>query len=275
MRDSLREELGQIMNLESSLSSLLRSLYLHGVEHCAVACGTECSIISKDQVISILERGHADKKVRDALGMLTSSPGGPLPENTVIEPMTQVLLVTDSKAEVVSVDSLPEIASSTPSLDAHIQTEERFPSWWNIPLPLVTYIEREPVSNDAARELLAGIDLPPLPRRKKKFHEFILELPAVKKGRKKNKHKRQILFVELSPSVFRIEDVTEELANVEEMAWWASVGQAFVSSVKGKGKGVRHIRSPDHSVEEIGETLACIWEGQLLGYVCIDEAPTD
>ncbi|GAB1426880.1 hypothetical protein MASR2M17_03060 [Aminivibrio sp.] len=50
------------LNLDSSLSTLLRNLYLHGVEHCAPVIRGEYSILTKDQVVSILERGTVRRR---------------------------------------------------------------------------------------------------------------------------------------------------------------------------------------------------------------------
>ena len=94
--------------------------------------------------------------------------------------------------------------------------------------------------------------------------------------KKEKKEKRQFLYTEIAPSIYLVQDVTEDLRDAEQMAWLASIGQAFISNLKSKGKSVRQIRSPEQPLEEEGgEHVACIWEEKLLGYVCIDDEQTE
>ena len=80
----------------------------------------------------------------------------------------------------------------------------------------------------------------------------------------------------MKDSFFLIQEVTEDLQSAEQMAWLASIGQAFLSDLKCKGISVRQIRSPEYTAEEEnGRRLACIWEEKLLGYVCIDNGQTE
>ncbi len=275
MADENKEEIKYNTTIGSPLSSLLRSLYLHGVEQCALASDEGYSVYSKDQIVSLLERGNADTKVSDAIALLSSNTFSGVLEKRLLEPLTPVLLVTDTGVEVVPAGKISHPRSREADATPPEDRTPAFPSWWEIPLPLADCTGKHPLLNSSAEELLGGFILPSFPRRKRHPGEFLLELQE-KNGKKGKRICRQYLFTEVAYPVFLIQDVTEDLRNAERMAWMASIGQAFISDLKCKGKTVRQIRSPECSVEEeSGTHLACIWEEKLLGYICIDEGSSE
>jgi len=262
--------------LESPLSSLLRSLYLHGVEHCALATAKGYPIYSKDQIVSLLERGNADTKVSDAIALLSSNGFSCLTEQRLMEPLTPVLLVTDRGVELVPAGRIPQ-----PSPEQECTTPDEgtkdldLPCWWTIPLPLALLTGKKTALNPAAEKLLDGFTLPSFARKKKHPNEFLLELSS-KSTKKRMSSSRHFLFTPLEASFFLVQDVSEDLQSAEQMEWLASIGQAFLSDLKCKGISVRQIRSAEYlDEEEKGKHLACIWEEKLLGYVCIDDGQTE
>lgn len=276
MPDENRAEVRYNTTLESPLSSLLRSLYLHGVEHCALATSQGFSLYSKDQIVSLLERGNADTKVGDAIALLSSNGFACLAEQRLMEPLTPVLLVTDRGVELVPAGKIPQPSPKQECTAPDEGTADSgLPCWWTIPLPLAFLTGKKPVLNPAADKLLDGFTLPSFARKKKHPTEFLIELGS-KSTKKRNTISRHFLFTEVKDSFFLIQEVTEDLQSAEQMAWLASIGQAFLSDLKCKGIPVRQIRSPEYTAEEEnGRRLACIWEEKLLGYVCIDNGQTE
>jgi len=272
MSDEHRAEARYNTTLESPLSSLLRSLYLHGVEHCALATAKGFPIFSKDQIVSLLERGNADTKVCEAFALLSSNGFACLTEQQLMEPLTPVLLVTDRGVELVPAGRIPQPSprEEDAAPDEEI-TDSGLPCWWTVPLPLALLTGKKTLLNPAAEKLLEGYAPSSFGRKKKHPKEFLLEL-SCKSTKKRKAGSKHFLFTELKDSFFLIQDVTEDLQSADQMAWLASIGQAFLSDLKCKGIPVRQIRSPEYTTEEEnGKHLACIWEEKLLGYVCIDD----
>lgn len=273
MANEHRTEGSYNTTLESPLSLLLRSLYLHGVEHCALATANGSQVFSKDQIVSLLERGNADTQVCEAIASLASNGSACLTEQPLMEPLTPVLLVTERGAELVPAERIPQQPSPVEEDAApdEGQADSGLPCWWTVPLPLAHFTGKKTLLNPAAEKLLEGYAPSSFGRKKKRPKEFLLEL-SCKSTKKRKAAFRHFLFTELQDAFFLIQDVTDDLQSADQMAWLASIGQAFLSDLKCKGIPVRQIRSPEYTAEEeSGKHLACIWEEKLLGYVCIDD----
>lgn len=148
MSDEHRAEARYNTTLESPLSSLLRSLYLHGVEHCALATAKGFPIFSKDQIVSLLERGNADTKVCEAFALLSSNGFACLTEQRLMEPLTPVLLVTDRGVELVPAGRIPQPSprEEDAAPDEEI-TDSGLPCWWTVPLPLALLTGKKTLLN--------------------------------------------------------------------------------------------------------------------------------
>lgn len=252
--------------MDSPLSSLLRSLFLYGVEHCAMSGANKNAIYSKEQIVSFMERGNADTKVVEAMEMLSGGccSGGAC--HRALGPLAPVLLVTRTGVEVVPAETIPDAPGAKMTGDTPVLLEEepgalKTPEWWGVPLPIAMYSENVPLLNPTAERLFEGISLPRLSRKKRLVKEFLLPVGN-----------RQFLFSEVERFIFIVQEVTEDIMNADRMAWMASVGQAFISDLKCKGKSVRQIRSSERPSDyDEGSCLSCIWEDNLLGYLCIDD----
>lgn len=239
------------LNLDSSLSTLLRNLYLHGVEHCAPVILGESSILTKDQVVSILERGHGEKKVRNIPDLLASS--GALRENrgkNLFNDKTPVLTVNEEGFEVLPAGNL--------TLPTCCPSGGEVPSWWTVPLPLLSLASGKIALNEKARALLGDLPLDSFFDQRPKEREFLIEPPS-----------GTFLFREIAPLVYLAEDVSGDVTSAREISWWAAVGRAFVEKLAREGK--RAVRSdwPSAPGDDGEECLPCLWEGKVLGYLLV------
>ncbi len=241
------------LNLDSSLSTLLRNLYLHGVEHCAPLIRGESAIFTKDQVVAILERGYGEKKVRDIPELLSSANiQKKIAGKNLFKDRTSVLAVNEEGCEVLPAGSL---ALSTPVRPTGADT----PSWWNVPLPLVSVASGKIVLNEKARILLQGVSLNGLLDDLPDEKEFVLEPLA-----------GTFLFREIAPQIYLAEDVSADVTSAREISWWAAVGKAFVEKFRGEGKITsRSDVLPSFKPSTGEECLPCLWEGKVLGYLLV------
>lgn len=250
-RDGQKSQGG--LNLDSSLSTLLRNLYLHGVEHCVPLIRGESAIFTKDQVVSILERGYGEKKVRDIPELLSSSSGvKEIAGKNLFKDKTSVLTVNEEGYEVLPAGSLALSAPGrTPRGD--------IPTWWTVPLPLVSLASGKIVFNEKARALLGDVPLDGLLDNLPDEKEFVLELLA-----------GTFLFREIAPLVYLAEDVSSDVASAREISWWAGVGKAFMEKLHREGKSAeRSDVAPSSKTDGREECLPCLWEGKVLGYILV------
>ncbi|NLB83746.1 MAG: hypothetical protein GX791_05820 [Synergistaceae bacterium] len=165
---------------------------------------------------------------------------------------TSVLTVNEEGYEVLPAGSL---ALSTPVR----LTGADIPSWWNVPLPLVSVASGRIVLNEKARILFGDVSLDGLLDDLPDEKEFVLE-----------PFSGTFLFREIAPLVYFAEDVSEDVTSAREISWWAAVGKAFVEKIRGEGK--RAERSDIPLPSEPGarkECLPCLWEGKVLGYLLV------
>lgn len=268
MRDERRDNSEGSTTIQSPLPVLLRSLYLHGVEYCALAGADRCDVYTKDQIVSLLERGDTDRTVCEAIAQLEPGAFACGRHEGALDSATRVLLVTSTGSEVVAASSIPETKRPKSRKTLAKKAVPASPPWWDAPIPLAMCAEKGILLNSAGRRLLAGLSLPPVQGGEAWSDEFILE--AAGHGGTGASSDRQFLFERLEGTVYLVQDVTEDLRSAGEMAWLASVGQAFISHFKCRGRPVRQVRSAERPADcDPEDCVACIWEGELLGYVCL------
>jgi len=258
MRDERRDNSEGSTTIQSPLPVLLRSLYLHGVEYCALAGADRCDVYTKDQIVSLLERGDTDRTVCEAIAQLEPGAFACGRHEGALDSATRVLLVTSTGSEVVAASLIPETKRPKSRKTLAKKAVPASPPWWDAPIPLAMCAEKGILLNSAGRRLLAGLSLPPVQGGEAWSDEFILE--AAGHGGTGA----------ASETVYLVQDVTEDLRSAGEMAWLASVGQAFISHFKCRGRPVRQVRSAERPADcDPEDCVACIWEGELLGYVCL------
>lgn len=243
---------GKTVKNETSLSELLRALYLHDVEFCLLMSREEEDppVFTKDQIISVLERDAGEKSAWELTGLCSFySTLETLLKKKVLNERTEVFVIQEEDSGILPVSSLrdrEETGETTEDGDAP-------PSWWGAPVPFVSWKKGTFLSNGAASELLMGAEV-----KKGRGGEFIRELADG----------RCMLFRKVHPAVYFVEDVSEDLGKAREMAWWAAVGRACVGSFEKKGCRAERV-SETSSVPEDGtvEFLKCLWDGEELGYL--------
>lgn len=240
---------------ESTFSALLRNLYLYSVEYCLFfSPGEGHPVFSKDQIVSILERGYGERKISELAELFPSfATLDELVKKKMLEASTEILVVRDDEPQVLPVSRISGILLE--------EASEGLPLWWNVPVPLFSCAGGKIAVNGCAQKLFGDISPVQIPHME--GPEFVFEVSP---------GGGCFLFKEIHPSVFLVEDVSEDMRSAEEMAWWASIGKAFVSKIKGKGKNVRRIEVADSAaMENAGDCLACIWDGKILGYLRVED----
>ncbi|TDY61773.1 hypothetical protein C8D99_10411 [Aminivibrio pyruvatiphilus] len=234
-----------------TLSKVLRDLYLHGIEFCLFFSPCEGHpVFSKDQIISVLEKGEGERNVCELTKLCPSfSTLEDLLEKKVLVKQTELLVLKDADLRILSVSSIAGMAEG--------DVETGIPLWWDAPLPFVSWTGGRFTANRKAAEVLGGI---PVPRGK--GPEFLCETSGGK----------CFLFREIHPAVFLVDDVSEDMGNAKEMTWWAAVGKAFVSRLRGKGFSVEKTTEvPSAAEDERDEVLACVWDDNILGYLKVKD----
>jgi hypothetical protein len=238
---------------ETSLSELLRAMYLHDLELCILmASDNEMPVFTKDQIVSVLEKGAGEKSAWELKNLCSFHYTlEALVGKKALDDRTKVFVMKEEGPGIFLVSSLlGEVKKAgRPELkDA--------PPWWDAPVPFVSWKKGCLFPNRAAAELLGGAEV-----KKGGGEEFMRELGDG----------RCLLFRKIYPAVFFVEDVSEVLGKAREMAWWAAVGRAFAGSMEEKGCRVERVAEPAPGrAEETAEYLKCLWDGEELGYLKVN-----
>lgn len=236
---------------EVTLSELLRDLYLHGVEYCLLYSPPEGHpVFSKEQIVSVLEKGESERSVSELATLCSSfSPLKDLLEKNVLSKKDKLFVLKDADLRILPVSTIAEMTGE--------EIGTGVPLWWDAPLPFVSWAGERFSANRKAAGLLDGI-----PLTRGEGSEFLRELPGGK----------CFLFREIHPCIFLVDDVSEDMGNAKEMTWWAAVGKAFVSRLRGKGFSVEKMtEDPLSAVDERDEILTCVWEDDIVGFLKVKD----
>lgn len=227
-----------------SLSEVLRDLYRHGIEFCLLFSPAMCHpVFSKDQIISVLEKDEGERKVCELPDLCPSfSTLDDLVNRKVLEGEDRLLALKEEELVVLSASSLLKVS----------REGQKTPPWWKAPVPLVSWAEGRFLANKSAKKLLGGASL-----RRGEGAEFFCE------GRKG----KGFLLKEVSPSVFLVDDVSEDMGAAREMAWWAAIGKAFVSKIEACGGRVEEVDGGALPEDDLEDFLTCLWDDEILGYL--------
>jgi hypothetical protein len=249
-----REQSLQSLTSQSSLLVLLRTLYGMVLDYCVLKSlgdSEKVIVFTKDQLISLIERSSPDTSVGDlpklaARGLFRS----------VIPPESDNTRVLVVEEEGASVSSIREALASGPV----------FPEWWGAPVALAVRSAKKLYFNPTAVQTfgpelkrLASCSLPDR-------DEFLVELEGSRTA-------CLLTFRRLEQNVFILEDSTGDAALAEDIAWWASIGKAWVATLDGEKRSWRRCAESEIDVLREGEknmVLPCEWEGRLLGYFCVE-----
>jgi hypothetical protein len=292
-----RNQTLKTLTTRSNFAVLLRSLYRLGLDYCVLPPGEDFRgtiIFTKDQLVSLIERGSPETAITDipkrvAQGLfkpvailesdssdfLDCSSGefasGQFASKGGFEDLDelQVLVVDDAGAVVSPLKNLKK--ALTPKAPS-------FPAWWEAPVPFAMRGKGVLHVNNTAM-LMFGADLKRLaagdfPDKE----EFLVTLEG-------KPNSCAVTFRRLEEDIFMLDDCTSDVAAAADITWWAAVGKAWAATLDQENLAYRRCgESEAEALRAEGEkgekgekgaktVLPCKWEGELLGYLCIEKKP--
>jgi hypothetical protein len=250
--------------LAPTVQDLLRQLFQEKAEYALIPRGEGRDLFTKDRIISLLERGWGGRPLEECLKELSpDDPGllGGLPGDTPL------LLVEGARIRSVRLRQVREGAAggSSPSPGVPflpVHRAEGAPAWFEAPLPLLRWVRgEEPRLNAGAVRLLPGGEERLSLIRGLSEEQDVFSVGSGDRG-------KAFLLRPLGEGYYLLEDVSDDVRVAEDVAWWASVGKAFVERLERNGVRVRCCRGEEDPPGE-GEILDCAWEGHPLGRIRI------
>ena len=254
----------------SSLVMLLRTLYRIGLNYCVLPPTGEYAyviVFTKDQLVSLIERSSSEAFVAEipkrvfqgffkpaAIFKSDSSSGDFISNGGFAEPeRLQVLVIEEDGAKVSSLKEA--LAPRVPD----------FPDWWEAPVPFAMCGYGKLHVNHTAM-LMFGPDLKrmsigDIPDK----NEFLVTLEG-------SESHCSVTFRRLEGDIFVLEDSTSDIAAAEEVAWWAAVGKTWASTLDLEKRSYKRCGEEEAESLRSEETLVfqCEWEGEPLGYFCVE-----
>lgn len=245
---------------ESTITYFLRAMYGLSVDYgvfLASNLSEQITIVSKSQLAFLMERGFSDSLVKN------------LPE-LALRGMFQPLSVDefdypdDIKALFIEATG----TFLTNMARALNPNEPQVPEWWDAPVSFAIcsrgILRLNPTSIQKFGKGLERLNAKNLPLGR---DEFIVRVEGPERS-------RFITFKKLRPSIFSLEDCTEDLTEAQDITWWASVGKACVKEIENNGGKWKHSATlPDPKNQKDNQKiLNCDWNGQSQGYLIIEEA---
>ena len=258
------------LTTRSSLAMLLRTLYRMGLNYCVLPPTGDYAyvvVFTKDQLVSLIERSSSEAFIAEipkrvfqglfkpvAIFKSDSSSSDFISNGGFAEPeRLQVLVIEEDGAKVSSLKEA--LAPRVPD----------FPAWWEAPVPFamcgygklhVNHTAMLMFGPDLKR--MAAYDIPDK-------NEFLVTLEG-------GSSLCSVTFRRLEGDIFLLEDSTSDMAAAEDVAWWAAVGKAWAAVLDLEKRSYR--RCSEEEAEglrsEKTRLLPCEWEGELLGYFCIE-----
>lgn len=247
------------LRLQDTFQDALRHLFFLGLEHLHVEKGMEARLLSKEQLISSLERGYGEHPLESLLdGVCDTDPMKRFcmipSEVRRLAPSIRVLCVGEEGTQILSMLDI----QSTSLLFA-------LPAWWEVPLPLLSVREDTIRVNRKGKELFGEISTTCKDvERALRESEHLLSLRAANR-------ETTVLLSCLDRGIYLMEDVGSDMQTAEDIAFWAAAGKSFVTRLEEQGVRVHRWgteEEPQTSPE--GEILTCVWEDRFLGYVSLD-----
>lgn len=241
------------LTLDQTLQEGLRALFILGAEALQLEGrdGTR-ALFAKEHLIVLLERGLGEESLESIIHHTAwHHPYQEVQKN--LAPGARVLcLDAEGKGEVCSTLDLTELHSKD------------VPSWWTIPLPLLA-LQDDGVRLNPRGEMLCGPGIPSVDDvRSALARDHLMDCTQ-------HDPIKTILLVPLAEDIYLLEDVSSDMALAEDVAWWAAAGQALVAYFEGQGYRIHQWRgTPPPRDVTTGETVACQWDGRLLGHITLE-----
>ncbi|MDR1377116.1 MAG: hypothetical protein LBJ22_06365 [Synergistaceae bacterium] len=259
------------MTTRSSLTVLLRTLYRMGLDYCVLppADGfADVIVFTKDQLVSLIERNSSEASIFDISRRVAQGVFKPLAifksDASSSDFVSKGGFADPEKLQVLVVDE--DRANVSSLKEALIPRAPNFPEWWEAPIPFVMYERGKAYINHTAM-LMFGPDLKriatgDLPDK----NEFLVTLEG-------KQSPCTVTFRRLEGDIFMLDDCTSDAEAAADITWWAAVGKAWVATLDEEKRG--HRRCGDIEAESLRAEhtiLPCEWEGELLGYFCVEKS---
>lgn len=235
---------------ESTLLYFLRALFACAAEYAVyIPDSGDVIALTKGQLVFLVERGCAEAMIK-TLPQLSA--------RNIIRPINLDEIEYPSDARALYVETTGAFIGT---LETALNPDEpQYPKWWDAPVPFAISSRGVLRLNDTALNLFgAGLEkmnVSDLPER----DEFIVRLEGLN-------GMRFIAFRKLKPSIFTVDDCTDDLTDAQDITWWAAVGQTWVKEIESQGGTWQRLSAPPE-----GRTKgfrACEWQGQIQGYLDI------
>ncbi|MDR1379165.1 MAG: hypothetical protein LBJ36_08985 [Synergistaceae bacterium] len=262
------------LTIRSSLTVLLRTLFCMKLDYCVLLPWEDFRniiVFSKDQLVSLIERGSSEASISDILKRVAQGLFKPVAifksDSSSSDFVSQKGFGDPEQLQVLLIDK--EGATVSSLKEALTPKGPNLPEWWEAPIPFVMcgggalHINRTAMlmfGSDLKR--LATSDLPDK-------NEFLVTLEG-------KASPCSVMFRRLEGDIFMLDDCTGDVAAAVDITWWAAVGKAWIATLD-RAKLV-YRRCTETEVENLqtekeNTVLPCEWEGELLGYLCIEKKP--
>lgn len=253
------DESSEKLFLQDTFQDALRHLFFLGLEYLHIEKEMEARLLSKEQLISSLERGCGEHTLESLLDETRDA--DPLKrfcltpqEVKRLAPSIRVLCVEEKGSRILSMLDI----QSTSLLFA-------LPAWWEVPLPLLSVREDTIRINRKGKELFGDISVS-----RKEVERALRESEHLFTFRSSDRE-TTILLSPLDRGIYLMEDVSSDMRAAEDIAFWAAAGKSFVARLEEQGVHVRRWGTDDApQTSPEGEVLTCVWEDRFLGYVSLD-----
>jgi hypothetical protein len=262
------------LTVKSSFAVLLRTLYRIGLDYCVLPPEEKFKniiVFTKEQLVSLIERGSPETAISDipqrvAQGLFkpvailkTNSP----PNDFISDFISKGDFEDLERLRVLVIDDAGATVSSLK--EALTPKGPSFPEWWEAPVPLALW-EEETLHVNRTGVLMFGSDLKRLAGLPDK-DEFLVTLEG-------KPNPCTVNFRRLEGNIFMLDDCTSDVAAAADIAWWAAVGKAWAATLDRKNLAYRRCTEEEAKVlraEDENTVLLCEWEGEVLGYLCLEQ----
>ncbi len=244
-----KKRVSEPLSLESPVEEVLRFLFASSLRHVFLKGTQGSSLLGKEELISFMETKDCSIKIEEILTQPSKHSQNAFSRVQKLNPSEKILFLKPTESSVIKAE------------DVSYQKGVSLPSWWDAPFPLLTVMEGKIVLNKKAQELWDNIEdtltekLPSLPDK-----DVILSCTGP------SGTEYQLFSKQISPAIFFIEDISDEVPIAQNMAWWAGIGKTLTTFLEAEGVQITSSKKKK-KLKGKGHLLPCRWEEELLGYI--------
>ena len=211
-------------------------------------------ILSKGQLVSLVERGCADSLIKTLPEIISRN---------IIVPTDIEEFETPEDVQALFIETGGAfVAKLSRALNPD---EPQFPEWWEAPVAFAMSARGKLILNPEAIKLFGSgpekLNANELPDR----NEFIVRIETPGQS-------RFLSFKKLQDGIFSLDDCTDDLLEAQDITWWAAAGQAWIKKLESEGRKWQRLNSIPDDVQDEKNYYACEWQGQFRGYIYIDDS---